>query len=93
MPRTRSTEGRTEHQGENVVVAVHFEPAADGKSEITRIHSIYPKNTGSTLGWIREGLATYYHKEKAQGWLSPRIARTKYPARWGPSRAGPAVAL
>jgi hypothetical protein len=64
------------HKGENFVVAVHFRPTETGQAEITSIHSIYPKNTGAILGWIRDGLATYYHKEKAREWLSPRIAGT-----------------
>src|SRR4029077_13887657 len=31
-------------EGENIVVAVHFIPTTDGRSEIRDIRSIYPKN-------------------------------------------------
>ena len=57
------------HEGENFLVAVQFDQRPN-KTEISRILSIYPKDSGSVLGWIRDGLATYYHKEKARNWLS-----------------------
>ena len=65
------------HKGENFVVAVHFQP--DGN--ISEIHSIYPKNVSGVLDWIRDGLTTYYHKERAQNWLH-RIARTNIQRAW-----------
>ena len=32
--------------------------------------------------WISDGLATYYHKEKARSWLSHRIAGSDSPRAW-----------
>jgi hypothetical protein len=79
------------HKGENIVVAVHFIPTADGKSEITDIRSIYPKNSSSVLGWIGDGVTTYYHKEKARSWLSHRIAGSNSQRAWVQLRATPNV--
>jgi len=59
----------THHQGDSFVVAVHFHPTSQG-TEISRIHSVYPKEAGEILSWVKNGMLTYWHNEKGQKWLS-----------------------
>lgn len=80
-PDARTALVEIEHQGKNLLVAVHFEPTDSGL-EISSIKSVYPKDTGAILGWIRDGLTTYYHKEKARNWLSHRTAGSDSPRAW-----------
>jgi hypothetical protein len=75
-----------EHQGENVLVAVHFKPTG----EVSDIRSIYPKSSQSILNWIGNGLATYYHKEKALSWLH-RMRGSNSPRAWNQLQATPNV--
>ena len=64
-----------EYEGKNILAVVDFRITQSG-TEISRIQSVYPKNTAGVIGWINEGSATYWHKEKGQSWLARSISET-----------------
>jgi hypothetical protein len=78
-----------EHEGQNLLVAVHFKPSPQGPT-ISSIRSVYPKRSEVVLQWIKQGEATYFHKERAQSWLH-RIAGSDAPRAWSQLQAIPNV--
>lgn len=78
-PDARVVLTEIQHQGKPLVAAVHFHPTAEG-NEISRVHSVYPKDQGIT-SWLTEGHLTYWNKEKGQTWLSQTEAGTSIQPR------------